>query len=499
MKKTSDSIHRLITGMSKKERNYFSRFVFNDKRKGENKLLLQLFNAIAKMKVYDEPKLLKTFSSRLTAGSFKTLKSELKKIILSSLEAQGSRATPTMQWRKKMNRTELLRGSGLYKEALLLVHELEKYDIALDDDYNWLHHLEAVKTEKHILQQHGQLSLLQLEALEKSTKFSLDIFWLDRTAETLTLILTNISSHNLLMNQAQDEQNFKKAYQKFTTFLSNNKGVYYYYKYRGHIAASLITADFQNYLVQALSMWKNFNHPQHIYEPYLQRYPHWYTDTFITTVHACILTKNIPTLETILPVAKVGMDSYFFDDEYLYSYLHHAHLMLAHLQNNTAHMQHYAAIVEKHLLPENDLPRYRYFSTSLALVYHRLGNYKAALRHCHRVLATNLNERNEIHYRHFCDIFQFIVLYDMQPAASKNNLQSDTLLQATLHKLKREHGTTGDKINRVFELCILSYLCEPSQATRNFCLAELNLLRHTTTAKHFNALFDFEQWLKESP
>jgi hypothetical protein len=496
MKKTSDSIHRLITGMSKKERNYFSRFVFNDKRKGENKLLLQLFNAIAKMKVYDEPKLLKTLSDRLTAGSFKTLKSELKKIILSSLEAQGSRATPTMQWRKKMNRTELLRGSGLYKEALLLVHELEKYDITLDDDYNWLHHLEAVKTEKHILQQDGQLSLLQLEALEKSTKSSLDIFWLDRTAETLTLILTNISSHNLLMNQALDEQNFKKAYQKFTTFLSNNKGVYYYYKYRGHIAASLITADFKNYSTQCLTMWKNFNHPQHIYKPYLQRFPHCYADMFITTVHACILTKNIPTLETILPEAKAGMDTYFFDNEYIRSYRHHAHLMLAHLQNNTLQMQHYAAIIEKHLLPENDLARYRYFSTSLALVYHRLGNYKAALRHCHRVLATNLHERSEIHYRHFCDIFQFIVLYDMQPAASKNNLQSDSLLQATLHKLKREHGTTGDKINHAYELCILDYLSEPSPATRNHCLAELNLLRNTATARHFNALFDFEQWVE---
>jgi hypothetical protein len=47
-------------------------------------------------------------------------------------------------------------------------------------------------------------------------------------------------------------------------------------------------------------------------------------------------------------------------------------------------------------------------------------------------------------------------------------------------------------------LCLLDYFQNPTPETRNHCAAELNLLQYSTTARHFNALFDFEQWLKES-
>ena len=149
--------------------------------------------------------------------------------------------------------------------------------------------------------------------------------------------------------------------------------------------------------------------------------------------------------------------------------------------------------------PDEDMLRYRWFATTLALLYFATENYKKALHYANRVATTNPHNLCEIHYRDFCRIFRFVI--ESQLIHHYTTREHDAyiaLVQSTISTFKREHGLKPENKNRSYELCLLDYFQNPTPETRNHCLAELNLLHHTTTARHFNALFDFENWLKES-
>jgi hypothetical protein len=79
----------------------------------------------------------------------------------------------------------------------------------------------------------------------------------------------------------------------------------------------------------------------------------------------------------------------------------------------------------------------------------------------------------------------------------ENNIEDQRTYYSALEALQLKLQRDSQQVENSFQRCIIHYLLNPTPETRNHCLAELSLL-HTTTAKHFNALFDFVQWLEKS-
>ena len=115
MNTPSSSLFDLIKTMTREEKQYFSRFIFNNRKDVINNKLYKMFNVMDAMSTYKEEDVKKLFNHKLKSGSFKTYKSLLKEKILQSLCSQGTYISAPTRYRKKIEYAEMLAAKGLDK------------------------------------------------------------------------------------------------------------------------------------------------------------------------------------------------------------------------------------------------------------------------------------------------------------------------------------------------------------------------------------------------
>lgn len=131
MKKPNNDIFLLIKSLSKKEKDFFKRYVYLITEKRQNHYTI-LFDAIVKQKNYNEIVLKKKLKKEIKF--FAVVKNELHSNLLKSLELYHEKKMPKNQVRSLLNISEVLLSKGLGRIERSVINKAEKI---LDDDENF--------------------------------------------------------------------------------------------------------------------------------------------------------------------------------------------------------------------------------------------------------------------------------------------------------------------------------------------------------------------------
>lgn len=147
--KTSDQLHKLIHSLNKQEKRHFKIFAGRHTI-GEQNNYVVLFDAVERMKEYDEEALLKKFSKELFINNFSITKGRLYETILRSLDVFHHNSSVDAQLWKELHYAEILYKKTLYdqcakrlKSARKLAEKYEKYAVLVQ-----IHSLEKSLAEK---------------------------------------------------------------------------------------------------------------------------------------------------------------------------------------------------------------------------------------------------------------------------------------------------------------------------------------------------------------
>lgn len=503
MKQASTTLFEIISRMTDDEKKYFR--VYSTILKQFNHLstarLLELFEVVNAIKVYDEKRLKRNFNATNNKGSFKTYKSVLREFLLESLHAQHNGSNATDIHNRQLNHAQSLVAKDLNQQALAYLNHLKHQLDADKQHHNPLLTFQLLTLKNKVLNNMPGSNATDKVANRIELYKQTLIMQYEEQQELTISFLEQMVSQRLLLNTEADTKQLKELQKITQCYASRVNNPNYYYVVKQGIYMSLLEGNFA----------KHLDYCHHLFSHYQQLADknqlsgnaiNEYGNSFIALIRACELARDAEMVMLTFNIAKGPYSRLFYNHPYYYPFFRYALLLMYQFDSVPTYLVEEALRFETGycpVQPENNMLAYRWFYTSLAVIYHSTGNYKSALINCHKVVSTNPHDLTEIHCRDFCTVFQFVIEYNRLPVNNKNELGSDTLLQTTLNKLKREHGLTDEKKNRSFELCILGFLSNPSEEARKLCLAELSLLRDLPATKHFDTLFNFEQWLGKYP
>jgi hypothetical protein len=122
-KLSSDALFALIKSLEKGEKRSFKTYVSRNSGSGDLKII-QLFDALDKMKVYDEEELLKKNES-IQKQQLSNLKAHLYDQILSSLRIVKQNENIDLQIHEQLDHAKILYNKGLYWQSLRLLDKIK--------------------------------------------------------------------------------------------------------------------------------------------------------------------------------------------------------------------------------------------------------------------------------------------------------------------------------------------------------------------------------------
>lgn len=122
--RNSDSLFVLVKSLGKSEKRNFKLFAKRNSSKEELKII-KLFNALDKMKNYDESQLFKK-SKGIAKAQLSNIKAQLYKQLLASLRLIRNEANIDMQLHVQMDSARLLYNRGLYLQSLKLLERIKE-------------------------------------------------------------------------------------------------------------------------------------------------------------------------------------------------------------------------------------------------------------------------------------------------------------------------------------------------------------------------------------
>ncbi|MBT8220267.1 MAG: hypothetical protein KJP00_10595 [Bacteroidia bacterium] len=180
MPKTKENnLYRLIKSLSKGEKRNFK--VFSTRfESSENAKFIQLFDAIDKMKEYDEESIFQKYPD-IKRTQLANLKRHLSRQILTSLKQIHKQKNIDIEIREEIDFAKILYNKGLYMPALKALDRVKK--IAMDAHEDLLH-LQIIEFEKLIESRHitrsisnradelAQESIGRVKVISKTIRFS---------------------------------------------------------------------------------------------------------------------------------------------------------------------------------------------------------------------------------------------------------------------------------------------------------------------------------------
>ena len=120
----TDTVFQLIRSLGKSEKRNFKLYITRNTSSEELKIV-QLFDALDKMEVYDETVLLKKNKS-IKKQQLSNLKAHLYKEILSSLRLITDESNIDIQLHEQMDYARILYNKGLYLQSLKVLDRLKE-------------------------------------------------------------------------------------------------------------------------------------------------------------------------------------------------------------------------------------------------------------------------------------------------------------------------------------------------------------------------------------
>jgi hypothetical protein len=136
--RSTDALFQLIKALEKSEKRNFKLFVRRNSA-SENLKIIHLFDALDKMKEYDEVMLLKK-SKSISKQQLSNIKAHLYRQILSSLRIIKDEDNIDIQLHEQMDHARILYNKGLYLQSLRILDRMKEMAKA----YNQLTYLQQV-------------------------------------------------------------------------------------------------------------------------------------------------------------------------------------------------------------------------------------------------------------------------------------------------------------------------------------------------------------------
>ena len=122
--RSTDSLFQLIHSLTKSEKRNFKLYVQRNSSNNDLKIV-QLFDAIDKLSVYDENILIKKTAS-IKKQQLPNIKAHLYKQILSSLRLLGSNENIDIQLHEQLDYAKILDNKGLYHQSLKILERIKE-------------------------------------------------------------------------------------------------------------------------------------------------------------------------------------------------------------------------------------------------------------------------------------------------------------------------------------------------------------------------------------
>ena len=179
-KQLANALFKLIKTLTRAEKRHFKVYVSRT-QSSENPKFVQLFDALDKMKKYDEAKILKK-APDIKRVQLSNLKAHLYKQLLLSLRLQHFNNNIDMEIRQQLDYAKLLYNKGLYMDSLRLLEKTKA--IAVEAQQNMLC-VEIIEFEKLIESQYITRSIAgRAEQLtEDSKKFDDAVYRSNRLSD----------------------------------------------------------------------------------------------------------------------------------------------------------------------------------------------------------------------------------------------------------------------------------------------------------------------------
>jgi hypothetical protein len=123
--RSSDTLFQLVKSLKKSEKRNFKLYVKRNSS-SENLKIIQLFDALDRMEVYDEVHLLKK-NKGLSKQQLSNSKAHLYRQILSSLRLIRHENNIVIQLHEQLDHAEILYNQGLYLQSLKLLDRIKEY------------------------------------------------------------------------------------------------------------------------------------------------------------------------------------------------------------------------------------------------------------------------------------------------------------------------------------------------------------------------------------
>ncbi|MFN9711133.1 MAG: hypothetical protein ACK55K_06975 [Bacteroidota bacterium] len=174
--RSDDTVFLLIKSLEKSEKRNFKLYAARNTGAADLKVI-QLFDALDKMKIYDEGELLKK-NKRISKLQLSNLKAHLQKLILSSLRLIRQGDNITLQLNEQMDFARILYNKGFYLQSLKTLEKCKERAVAYHQ-FTYLQQIlffekkiEALYITRSMQHKADELQLLSMQVNEKLSNIS---------------------------------------------------------------------------------------------------------------------------------------------------------------------------------------------------------------------------------------------------------------------------------------------------------------------------------------
>lgn len=211
--RSTDSLFQLIHSLQKSEKRNFKLYVQRNSANNDLKVV-QLFDAIDKMSVYDENTLI-TKTSSIKKQQLPNIKAHLYRQILSSLRLLESSNNIDIQLHEQLDFARILYNKGLYHQSLKILEKI-KESARVSNQINFL--IEVLILEKKIETLHITRSMQdRADALTKDVNISNNDLVKQSKLSNLALQLYSWYIKNGLARNREDENEIEDYFRRHLT------------------------------------------------------------------------------------------------------------------------------------------------------------------------------------------------------------------------------------------------------------------------------------------
>lgn len=394
----TDILFQLIHALEKSEKRHFKLYIKRSSAKEELKII-QLFDAISKLRSYDEKQLLKKLPG-IEKPQLSNLKTHLYKEILSSLRLLKSTDSIDLQLNEQHDYAHILYKKGLFQQSLRII-EKAKETARTQQKFNHLAQLIAL--EKHIETLHITRSM-QEKADELATE-ALQVSQRTDTIVKLSNLALQLYGWYIKHGHARDEEDEKDIKAFFSAHRPpenlNSMGFYEkLYGYQSYTTYAFIRQDFlmhYRYTQKWADLFTN--------DPSMIRIE---TGHYIKALHnlmnAHFDLRNHQLFEKTLArfEAFAASDRVLHNDNFrvqCFIYINNARLNQHFMQGTFQQGLELIPVLEKQIEEYDiylDLHRVLVFNYKMALMHFGSGNYSECIDYLHRIIHESMDLRYDL-------------------------------------------------------------------------------------------------------